>query len=171
MRRERPIPAVSVVGRKKSGKTMMVVALIAEFSSRGYKVVSIKHDAHSFEIDHEGKDSYRHYHAGAAATLIVSSERLAMVKRLASPESLPEVIARYPDADTDLIITEGFKRSSLPKIEIHLAGSGAASLLCDRPEDNLIAVVSDEPVDSDRPVFRTTDVALVADFLRGHFGL
>lgn len=161
------IPIVSVVGKKKAGKTTLVVGLVAELAARGYKVGTIKHDAHAFEIDREGKDSYRHFHAGAAATVIASDERVAMVKR-ASAQPRPEDLASYFDPDTDIVITEGFKRSDLPKIEVYRRKEGDEGLLC-RPEDGLVAVVADEAVETDRPVFGTSEHRRIADFVVERF--
>jgi molybdopterin-guanine dinucleotide biosynthesis protein MobB len=165
------IPVVSVVGKKKAGKTTLVVALVEEFTARGYRIGTVKHDAHTFEIDHEGKDSYKHFHAGAVTTLILSDERLAMVKRCAVPLSVMDLFERYFDPETDLIITEGFKRSPLPKVEIYRHKPGDEGLLCVKPEDNLIAVVSDEAVATDRPIFATAALKELVDFLIAHFGL
>lgn len=165
------IPVVSVVGKKKAGKTTLVVRLVEELVRRGYKVGTVKHDAHSFEIDREGKDSYKHFHAGAAATVITSDDRLAMVMRLRGPLAVPAMIERFFDPDTDLVVAEGFKRSALPKIEVYRRKEGDEGLLCAAPEDDLIAVASAEPVSTSRPVFSPDDAAGISDLLEERFGL
>ena len=92
--------------------------VIAELKSRGYRVGVIKHDAHRFEIDHPGKDSQRLTAAGADTMLISSPEKLALIKQHPDSPPIDELIATY-FSDVDLILTEGFKKSGLPKIEVH----------------------------------------------------
>ena len=85
------IPIVSIVGKSDAGKTTLLEKLIPELKRRGYRVATIKHDAHQFEIDHPGKDSYRHFHAGADWTIIGSPAKLALVRRLERELSLDEI--------------------------------------------------------------------------------
>lgn len=114
------IPVVSIVAKSGTGKTTLLEKLIAEMKCRGYKIGVIKHDAHRFDIDHEGKDSWRLTQAGADTMVISSSEKLAMVKKTSSQTelSLEETVESYFQ-DVDLVLTEGFKKSAMPKIEVH----------------------------------------------------
>ena len=113
-------PVVSIVAKSGTGKTTLLEKLIAELKKRGYRVGAVKHDAHSFSIDHEGKDSWRLTQAGADTMLITSPEKIAMVKRnpLNQELELSETLASYT-VDLDIVLTEGFKRSAMPKIEVH----------------------------------------------------
>lgn len=157
--------AVSFVAKSNTGKTTLLEKVIAELKLRGYRVGVIKHDAHKFEIDHPGKDSHRLTQAGADTMLISSPEKLAVVKKHAESPPIEELITTY-FSDVDLILTEGFKKSGLPKIEVHRA-ERSPTLLC-RGEQNdptLIAVASDEPLELDVPILDLNNPAQVADFV------
>src|SRR5918999_1017125 len=104
-------PMISIVGRKHSGKTTLVVKLVAELVRRGHRVMTIKHGSHTFNLDPATTDTYRHYHEGNA-------DKFALVERW-SDEATPEQIAARHMADADLIVCEGFTKSALPKIEIY----------------------------------------------------
>lgn len=161
--------AVSFVAKSGTGKTTLLEKVIAELKSRGHRIGVIKHDAHQFNIDHPGKDSHRLTVAGAATMLISSPEKLAIIKQHAEPPTIEEIIATY-FGDVDLILTEGFKKSGLPKIEVHRR-ERSATLIC-RGEDNdptLVAVASDEPLELDVPVLDLNNPAQVADFVEKHF--
>jgi molybdopterin-guanine dinucleotide biosynthesis protein MobB len=114
-------PVVSVVGRKNSGKTTLVVALAAELKRRGLRVASVKHSHHDFDIDHPGKDSWRHFHEGHVdAVLLASPGRIALVKRADEADRDPErLIARFlADETYDLVLVEAFTRAAFPRIEV-----------------------------------------------------
>jgi molybdopterin-guanine dinucleotide biosynthesis protein MobB len=114
-------PIVSVMGKKNSGKTTLVVALAAELKRRGLRVGSMKHGHHEFEIDHPGRDSWRHFHEGGVeAVVLASGARVAMVLRTDEAERDPEALLRrlYGGRGYDLILVEGFKRGPFPKVEI-----------------------------------------------------
>jgi len=157
--------AVSFVAKSGTGKTTLLEKVIAELKRRGYRVGVIKHDAHRFDIDHPGKDSYRLTQAGADTMLIASPEKLALIKKHADSPPVEELIAAY-FGDVDLILTEGFKKSGLPKIEVHRR-ERSATLIC-RGEENdpgLVAVASDEQLELDVPVLDINNPAQVADFI------
>ncbi len=161
--------AVSFVAKSGTGKTTLLEKVIVELKGRGWRVGAIKHDAHRFDIDHPGKDSHRMTAAGADTMLISSPEKLALVKRHAIPPPIGELIATY-FGDVDIVLTEGFKKSDLPKIEVHRK-ERSATLLC-RGEENdptLIAVASDERLELDVPVFDINDAASVATFIERTF--
>lgn len=160
---------VSFVAKSGTGKTTLLEKVIAELKLRGYRVGVIKHDAHRFEIDHPGKDSYRLTAAGADTMLISSPAKLALVKQHAESPPLEELIADY-FGDVDIILTEGFKKSRLPKIEIHRA-ERSPTLLCRGEEHDpmLIAVASDEALELDVPVLDLNDAGAVADFVEQRF--
>jgi molybdopterin-guanine dinucleotide biosynthesis protein MobB len=121
---ERPL-VVAIVGKKNSGKTTLLVRVAAELRRRGLRVASVKHGHHEFEIDHPGRDSWRHVHEGGVeAVLLLSSRKIAMVMQTeAADPDVREMIARhFGGRDYDVVLVEGFKHGDLPKIEIHRRG-------------------------------------------------
>ncbi len=159
-------PVVSIVAKSGTGKTTLLEKLIAELKKRGYRVGAVKHDAHSFSIDHEGKDSWRLTQAGADIMLITSPAKIAMVKLNDDREPvLDETVASYCQ-DVDIVLTEGFKRSSMPKIEVHRR-ERSTSLLCrgDEHDPTLFAVASDEPLKLDVPVLDINDATGLCDLI------
>jgi molybdopterin-guanine dinucleotide biosynthesis protein MobB len=161
------IPIVSLVGKSDSGKTTLLEKLVKQLTFRGYRIGTIKHDAHSFEIDHEGKDSWRHKQAGAAVTIISSPAKLALVTDTDHDHTLSEIRALYMRG-VDLIMTEGYKRESHPKIEV-FRQEMHRELLC-TDDDNLIAIAgnpSAAPVDV--PVFDLNDIQPLCDFIEQRF--
>ena len=156
---------VSFVAKSGTGKTTMLEKVIGCLKEQGYKVGVIKHDAHRFEIDHPGKDSYRLAAAGADTMLIASPEKLALIKRHAEAPPVEELLATYFD-DVDIILTEGFKKSSMPKIELHRR-ERSLTLLCrgEQHDPTLVAVASDEPLELDVPVMDLNNPRQVADFI------
>ena len=154
------VPIVSVVGKSGSGKTTFLEKLLPELKRRGYRMATVKHDTHGFDIDHPGKDSWRHAQAGANVVIISSPLRLALIERLTEEMALDE-IADYVQ-NVDIIITEGYKRGDKPKIEISRR-TRSAKLLCD--EDELVAIVTDQTFPLKTPHFALDDVAGVADLL------
>lgn len=157
--------AISFVAKSGTGKTTLLEKVIAELKGRGYRVGVIKHDAHRFEIDYPGKDSYRLTHAGADTMLVSSPEKLALVKRHEEPPSVDELIATY-FTDVDVILTEGFKKSGLPKLEVHRL-ERSATLICrgEEHDPTLVAVASDSPLVLDVPVLDINNPRQVADFV------
>jgi molybdopterin-guanine dinucleotide biosynthesis protein MobB len=163
------IPAVAFVAKSGSGKTTLLEQVITELKRRGYRLGVVKHDAHQFDIDHPGKDSHRLTAAGADTMLISSPAKLAMVKQHAEAPDIDTLIATY-FTDVDLVVAEGFKRSSLPKIEVHRS-ERSATLLCRGEEHDpaLVAVVSDATWELDVPVLDLNDPTAVAAFVEQTF--
>ena len=111
-------PMASIVGRKHSGKTTLVVRLVGELVRRGHRVTTIKHGSHTFNLDPAATDTYRHYHEGNAEKVaMISPDKFALVERW-SEEIGPEEVAARHMTDADLVVCEGFTRLALPKIEI-----------------------------------------------------
>lgn len=160
--RGRMIPIVCIVGKSHSGKTTLMEKLIPELKERGFKIGTIKHDTHGFEIDREGKDSYRHKKAGASFVLISSPEKIALIKDVEKEYTLDELKEKFIEG-VDIVLAEGFKRSSYPKIEIFNKDLHK-ELLCTE-EDNLIALVSEKKFDLNVPVFSLNEISLLADFI------
>ena len=111
-------PRFGIVGRKNAGKTTLVVRLVAHLTERGVKVATVKHAHHSLDFDHEGTDSWKHRAAGASEVALVGANRWAVMNELrGAPEpTLDEIVARMSPAD--LILIEGFKGGSHPKLEV-----------------------------------------------------
>jgi molybdopterin-guanine dinucleotide biosynthesis protein B len=103
---------IQIVGYKNSGKTHLICRLVRELTALGYRVGTVKHDAHDFEIDREGRDTWQHQAAGAHYVAITSPVKTALIER--QPVSLESLIARMSDAD--IILVEGFKSADYPKI-------------------------------------------------------
>ncbi|PAB56808.1 molybdopterin-guanine dinucleotide biosynthesis protein B [Anaeromicrobium sediminis] len=131
-------PIVCVVGKSNVGKTTLVEKLLRELKKRDYKVGTIKHDVHGFDVDKPGKDTWKHAQAGADSVIISSPYRVAMIKKVEKEWTLDELIKLHHDMD--LIICEGFKRSNKPKIEI-VRRERSTENICS-PEE-LLAIASD----------------------------
>jgi len=163
------IKAVSFVAKSGTGKTTLLEKVIAELKTRGYRIGAIKHDAHRFDIDHPGKDSHRMTAAGADTMLVSSPEKLALIKRHEVSPPVEELLATY-FTDVDIVLTEGFKMSGLPKIEVHRR-ERSSTLLCRGEEDDptLLAVASDEQLALDVPLLDLNNPSAVADFIEARF--
>ncbi len=148
-----------VTGWKNAGKTTLTERLVAEFVHRGWRVSTIKHAHHAVDIDRPGTDSFRHRAAGATEVALVGGQRYAIMREEAEPP-LSAVLARL--APADLVLIEGYKRESHPKIEVR-AGD-VPSLAASDPA--VVAIAADtRPVDTALPWFRRDDVVAIADFI------
>ncbi|MCG6858150.1 MAG: molybdopterin-guanine dinucleotide biosynthesis protein B [Salaquimonas sp.] len=159
-----------VTGWKNAGKTTLVAALVRELASRGYIVSTIKHAHHSFDIDHEGTDSWRHRKAGAQETLLVSRLRWALMHELDEDEPPLEVLIEKL-APCDLVLIEGYKRESHEKIEVIRADSTTDQPRW--PDDGTIVAlaVAERPQGCTLPNFDPDDVPAIADFIRDRLSL
>lgn len=161
---------IGVAGFKNAGKTTLVERLVMELSQRGLRVSTIKHAHHSFDIDHEGRDSFRHRKAGAAEVAVVSNQRWAIIheSRNEDEPSLADILAKL--LPCDLVIVEGYKRDTHDKIEVRNLSLDHPKLAGDDPTVVAIAAngsVSDAPV----PVFDRDDVSALATFIQNHMSL
>ena len=160
------IPIVSIVGKSNSGKTTLIEKLIVELTRRGWRVATIKHNRHGFEIDHEGKDSWRHKKAGAVTTVLVSPRQVAVIEDVEMDYELAEIRERYI-RNADIILAEGYKGNPHPKIEVFRTDL-RQERLCG-PEDNLIALAGDQPVPAGVPCFDRNDATGIADLIEKRF--
>ncbi len=169
------LPVVSIVAKSGTGKTTLLEKLIRELKRRGYRVGTLKHDAHQFDIDREGKDSWRLTQAGADTMLISSPAKVAMVRQ--NPEGREPDVEELASAyfhDVDILLTEGFKKSGFPKIEVHRQAR-SPELMCRGKEKDpaLIAVASDTLTDKktelDVPVFDINAASEICDFIEAEF--
>jgi molybdopterin-guanine dinucleotide biosynthesis protein MobB len=163
---EMTIPIVSIVGKSNTGKTTLLEKLISELTGRGYRIATIKHGSHFFEIDHEGKDSWRHKKAGAGITIISSPHRLALIEDVDKDHSIEEIRKKYIH-NVDLILSEGYKGNPFPKIEVFRSEINH-ELLC-KKDDNLLAVASDIKLDVEVPLFDINDAQGISDLIENEF--
>ncbi len=157
-------PIISIVGRSQTGKTTLIEKLIAELTTRGYRVATIKHTPQGMQLGDEKKNSQRHLAAGSQAVVMAGKDQLVMIKPLPHPATL-EVAARLLGDDYDLILTEGFKQGGAPKIEVHRREVGI-------PLTNLkklFAVVTNEPLETGARQFAHDDIKGIADLLETGF--
>ncbi|MGD0020972.1 MAG: molybdopterin-guanine dinucleotide biosynthesis protein B [Smithellaceae bacterium] len=160
------IPIVSIVGKSSAGKTTLLEKIISELVKRRYRVATVKHDVHDFEIDHEGKDSWRHKKAGARTTVISSPLRIALIEDVDHDQTLDEIRKEYIKR-VDIILTEGYKGNPFPKIEV-FRSELRRTPLC-KKEDNLLAIASDTKLDIGVPCFDINDSQSLVDLIENKF--
>jgi molybdopterin-guanine dinucleotide biosynthesis protein B len=160
---------IGIAGYSGSGKTTLIERLVPLLVGAGMRVSLVKHAHHEFDVDQPGKDSYRHRHAGCNEVLVSSSRRWALMHELrgSAEPALAEQLRHL--APCDLVIVEGFKSEPIAKIEVHRRAAGAPLL---HPQDpHVVAVATDEPLDTQLPQFGLDDVEAIARFILEHLGL
>lgn len=153
-----------LAGWSGSGKTHVIARLIPTLVRRGFRVSTLKHAHHRFDIDHPGKDSHTHREAGATEVLISSAHRFALLHELRdeTEPTLPDLLARL--TPVDLVLVEGFKHDPIPKLEIHRPSIGKAPLW--GTDAWIVAVASDELLsDCTKPVLPLADIDAIADLV------
>ncbi len=158
---------VGFCGYSGSGKTTLVEQLIVRLKRAGLRVSVVKHAHHDFDIDHEGKDSWRHRQAGAGEVVIASSRRMAKMREFEAGTA-PNVHALIAELnDCDWVLVEGFKHAELAKIEIWRAANGKPALYLE--DRHVVAVCTDIaaqlPQPTQLPVLDLNDPDSVAEFL------
>lgn len=156
-------------GYSGSGKTTLIEQVIALLVSWGVKVSLIKHAHHHFDVDVPGKDSWRHRQAGATEVMVASDQRWALMHELrgATEPSLDDLIERL--SPCDLVLVEGFKKDSIPKLEVWRHEQGSPRLNADDPW--IIALVTDAPQPGLLPCLDINDPVSVARFIVRRFDL
>jgi molybdopterin-guanine dinucleotide biosynthesis protein B len=161
-----------ITGWKNSGKTTLTAALVEELTRRGWKVSTVKHAHHAFDIDKEGTDSFRHRQAGASEVAIVSGNRWALMHELRRNEEEPAldaILGRL--AECDLVLVEGYKREPHRKIETRRL-EAKDTIPLTRSDPNIVAIAADHPVTGETvPVFELDGIAAIADFVEATCGL
>jgi len=157
-------PIVSIVGKSKSGKTTLMEGLIRELKSRGCRVGTIKHTPQGMAFDVPDKDSWRHVQAGSEVTAISSPDKVVLIKPITPALTIDE-IARLIGEDCDIILAEGFKQGSAPKIEVHRREVGSPLSAVKK----LIAIATDEPLETKTRQFSLQDIKGLADLLEKGF--
>ncbi|MEE8174607.1 MAG: molybdopterin-guanine dinucleotide biosynthesis protein B [Dehalococcoidia bacterium] len=158
-------PIVCIVGKSGSGKTRLLEGLIAELKRRGYRLAAVKHTDHLLELDQPGKDSWRLIQAGSDAAVISTPQKIGLIRTVSQDSSLEE-LSRLIGGDFDIILAEGFRHGSAPKIEVYRKELGE-DLLCSQQQ--LLAIVSDEPLDVAVPRYSADDFQGLADFIEQSF--
>lgn len=158
------IPVVFISGYSNTGKTTLVKNLIQSFKMMGCRVAAVKHAVHGYELDVQGRDTWHYCQAGADQVVVVGPGSLTRHQLYEQELSYQEVIAMIKDVD--LIIVEGFKQEAGPKIEVVRKGKERLPL-----GDDLIAVVSDEPLAEKVPCFAKSDVEQLAKYISDYFSL
>ena len=158
-----------VVGWKNAGKTGLMERLVRDITARGLTVSTVKHAHHSFDVDHPGKDSFRHREAGASQVLLASRNRIALMHELRGADEPPLEVLLAQLAPVDLVLVEGYKRDAHPKIEAHRAVTGNPLIAPDDP--TIRAVAADTTLALDRPVFDLDDTRAIADFILQDLGV
>jgi len=153
------------VGRKKVEKTTLIERLVPLFRARGLRVGTVKRPPHGFEFDQPGKDSHRHFAAGAEVSLVYGHGVAAVVRRLEDEPAVEDLLARHL-ADCDLVLVEGHKESALPKIEVFRVGVHSEPLYRGQPE--YLAVACGQPLALPIPCLPLDDPAAVAEFIVEH---
>jgi molybdopterin-guanine dinucleotide biosynthesis protein B len=161
MEKKKAPPILSIVGASGSGKTTLLEKLIPELRSRGFRIGTIKHDVHNFQMDRTGKDSWRHKQAGATVTILSSPHQIGMVMDVDHDHPVEELTRFF--TNVDLILTEGYKRGKTPKVEVFRAA------VCDAPlcrgDKSLLALISEESLEIGVPRFSPHHPGELADFL------
>lgn len=161
------IPIVSFVGKSGSGKTTLLEKVIKHLVKKGYRVGIIKHDAHGFEIDHEGKDSWRHKQAGAKTVVLSSPKKVAVVKDVKEEMTVDALKFNFLNNNLDIIITEGYKKAKNPKIEVIRKGLSSKSVC--KGDKYLIAYASDIKLKTKLPCLDINNAKSIADFIEKRF--
>lgn len=153
------VAVIAIVGQSGSGKTTLLEGLIAELKRRGRRVGVVKHSHHPFDLDRQGKDSWRLFHAGAEVVAFSSPSRMAVVKEVKAEIPLEELLTTYL-GDVDLALVEGYRGAPIPKIEVVRAGQEP---LC--PQEQLLAVVGEGRPGLQVPCFDPEDIQGLVGFL------
>jgi molybdopterin-guanine dinucleotide biosynthesis protein B len=157
-----------VTGWKNSGKTGLMERLVADMTDRGLSVSTIKHAHHSFDVDHPGKDSHRHRVAGAQEVLLASSLRFVLMHEIGDGQepSLDELMTKLEPVD--ILLIEGYKANSHPKIEVHRSQTGQPLIALN--DSTIRAVASNADITLDRPVFDLDDTRSISEFILAEVG-
>ena len=159
------IPILCFVGRSNSGKTTLIERLIPELVNAGYRVATIKHAGHGFDLDTEGKDSWRHKRAGASTVMVLSKGSLAMFSDVSDEVKIEELRDRFVENSIDLVLAEGWKSDGYPKIVVVRDEFGEVPT----SQDGLLAVVSNMPTDLPVPCLDRDDIPALAELIVRNF--
>jgi len=159
------VPIISVVGPSKADKTLLVERLISELEKRGYRVATVKRDAHNHDLDTPGKTSWRHSQAGAESVIVSAPEKITMFKKVAKEWALDEIAKKFL-SDSDIVITDGFTNEKKPKIKVLLSQAEEDSQV---PSDELFSIVGGKNSEKSVPKFNLEEIEKLADLIEEKF--
>jgi len=151
------------------GKTTLLTQLIPALTKQGLRISVVKHAHHEFDIDHEGKDSFKLRQAGAVQMMVASRQRWALMTELVrtphteNEPNLVHLLAQMDNTLTDLVLAEGFKHEAIPKIEVHRAAFGSPLLASE--DANIIAIATDTPLSIATPQIDLNDINSITAFI------
>jgi molybdopterin-guanine dinucleotide biosynthesis protein B len=161
-------PIISIISKKNCGKTTLLEKLIPELKRRSYRVGTLKHDIHGFDIDHEGKDTYRHKMAGADTVAIACPWKVSVIKDVEVELSPQQIVERYFE-DVDIVLTEGYKHAGLPQVEVFRRDAHHQPIHTKGQPSTLVALVSDVPLDLGVPHIDINDFKALANLIEDTF--
>ncbi|MCF6159666.1 MAG: molybdopterin-guanine dinucleotide biosynthesis protein B [wastewater metagenome] len=157
------IPVISIIGKQNAGKTTLIQSIVPILKKKGYRVGTIKYRIPHFEIDYEGKDTYKHYQAGADVVSISSPEKLAVIKRITRNHPPIQDIVRQNYSDVDIVLVEGYKKCQYPYIEIH--GNQVQMKSIHKEYQDHVKIVSKMQTGSPVPTFHKKDLNKIIKFI------
>ena len=164
------VPMISIVGYADAGKTTLIEKLVPELKKRGYRVGTIKHSVHESTLDIQGKDSWRHYSAGADTVVVASAEKIALIKKCdkKNEDSQTELSSLETYfKDMDIVLAEGYKNAKKPKIEIFRSTIHDAPLFIN--DSLLLAMVTDADINCSAPRFGLDEIDKLADLIEQNY--
>ena len=152
---------ISIVGKKNAGKTTLVVALVAELVRRKFRVMTLKHGTHAANLDHEGKDTWRHFHEGKAERVLLEAPGERVLFERTAEAGDPIALTQAYLADADIVLCEGFTAAPLPKIEVsrRVAGPPIWKEGTAAARQWIAMLTDDQSFRADFPVFRFSDTS------------
>jgi molybdopterin-guanine dinucleotide biosynthesis protein B len=155
-------PVLALIGKPNCGKTTLIEKLVPALAEKGVRIGTIKHHHGKIQMDTPGKDTWRHKQAGAQVVLLSSPVGIGLVQDTAGDIPVEDLVSRYFQ-EVDLVIAEGYKWSTLPKIEIFR--STVYDEPMQEPGKTLVAMVSDVEIRQDLPWFKYDDIGSLVEFI------
>jgi len=153
---------IHIIGRQKNGKTTLIIDLIIEMKKHGIRIGTLKHSSHSYELDTPGKDSFLHRKAGSVPTAIATRDQMAIFLPREPHENPFDKMAPL-FSDTDLILVEGYAGGPGKKVEVWRKAAGTEPMILE--QDGIEAIITDDAIQTDRPVWPRKDIAGLADHI------
>jgi molybdopterin-guanine dinucleotide biosynthesis protein B len=153
---------IHIVGRQNNGKTTLIIDLLKELKTRGLNVGTLKHSSHVHELDKPGKDSFLHREAGGCPAAVATKNQLAVYMTRRPQENPFNHLAPLFEK-TDLVLIEGYISGPGKKVEVWRKDLGTDPLVLER--DDIVAVVTDDKIETDRPVWPRSDISNLADHI------
>ncbi|MFC1666518.1 molybdopterin-guanine dinucleotide biosynthesis protein B [Candidatus Omnitrophota bacterium] len=155
---------LSIIGRSDSGKTTLILKLLKEFKRLGNKVAVAKHCPHGFDLDIEGKDSWRFSHAGSEGIFLTSDDQIALIRPKGTLLNLKNKLEDY-FSDFDIVLMEGYNDGTgIKKIQIIRCVVGGQT----DHSDDILAYLSDISLDTDKPIYRPDDIRGIVSFIEAY---